>query len=94
MSDIAQEADRMKIGRPPLSRERIVDAAFRAWGRTWFTHTSLNLVADEMGVTKPAVYRYFRSKDEILHAMEQDYGQRMHAHVISVMKADEALGGA
>jgi AcrR family transcriptional regulator len=63
----------MKSMATGLSRERIIDAAFRAWGRSFFMRTGLELVAQDLGVTKPAMYRYFRNKDELIHAMEEDF---------------------
>ncbi len=65
-----------------LSRERIVAAAFRAWGQTHFAGTSLNMVARELGVTKPAVYRYFRGKEELLDTLKTDFATRATAEVV------------
>lgn len=64
-----------------LTRERIIEAAFVAWGRALFVKTSLNLVARELGVTKPALYRHFRSKEDLLAAMEADYAERLREYV-------------
>lgn len=76
----------MEKGSRRLSREVILDAAFRAWGRTHFMNTSLNLVAAELHVTKPAVYRYFRSKDELLRALRADYAQRLRDEMVSPLE--------
>lgn len=74
---------------PRLSRERIVAAAFRAWGRTHFSTTSLNLVAKELQVTKPAVYRYFRSKDELLQELRRDYAARLNDELVAPLVVRE-----
>ncbi len=66
-----------------LSRERIVKAAFHAWGRTLFKHTGLHLVARELGVTKPAMYRYFRNKDEIIGAMKDEFDEYVRENIIA-----------
>jgi AcrR family transcriptional regulator len=49
-----------------LKRERIVNAAvelFYEWG---YEHTTLEAVAERLGVTKPFIYAHFRSKTELL----------------------------
>lgn len=73
--------------RQRLNRDLIVNAAFRAWGRTHFTQTSINLVAKELAVSKPALYRYFRSKEDILFAMGEDYAALLRELVIHPLRA-------
>lgn len=75
--------------RTRLSRERIIEAAFRAWGGRHFTNTSLNLVARELAVTKPAVYRYFKGKEELLEALRHDYADRLDAELVAPLEARE-----
>ncbi|MFP4209860.1 MAG: TetR/AcrR family transcriptional regulator [Alkalispirochaeta sp.] len=72
-------------GRRPLTRERIVDAAFHAWGRTRFMHTGIELVARELSVTKPAIYRHIRNKEELVHAMERDYQKQVDRFVVPAL---------
>lgn len=52
-------------------RQQIIDEAFRTWGRSAFFHTRLEDVAAALSITKPALYRYFKSKEELLEGMEQ-----------------------
>jgi AcrR family transcriptional regulator len=73
-----------------LSREAITDAAFRAWGRTHFCNTSLNLVAQELEVTKPAVYRYFKGKDALLEALRLDYARRLEEDLVGPLTEGES----
>ncbi|MDR0389106.1 MAG: TetR/AcrR family transcriptional regulator [Spirochaetaceae bacterium] len=47
----------------------IVKAAFTVWGREFYKTTSLTRLARELGVTKPALYRHFASKEALLDAM-------------------------
>ena len=72
--------------RTRLTRSIIVDAAFRAWGRERFIHTGLELVARELSVTKPAIYRYFRNKDELIAEMERDYGTQVVTYVVKPLR--------
>jgi AcrR family transcriptional regulator len=52
-----------------MTKEDIVSTAFRVWGEELFQKMSLSDVAAALGCTKPALYRYFRNKDELLEAM-------------------------
>lgn len=49
------------------TRERILTAAARMFTARGFAGTSIRDIADELGVTKAALYYHFTSKDEILH---------------------------
>ena len=50
-------------------RDQIVSMAFKTWGGNKYTNTSLSSLADSLGVTKAALYRHFRNKDEIIVQM-------------------------
>ena len=52
-------------------RGRIVDTALKEWGATHLNVTSLSVLAEELGITKPALYRYFRNKEELVAAVEE-----------------------
>jgi AcrR family transcriptional regulator len=52
-----------------MTREDIITAAFRVWGRELYQSTSLTQLAVELGVTKPALYRHFPHKQALLDGM-------------------------
>lgn len=52
--------------RRDASREEIVDAARRVLLRRGIASTTLDAVAEEVGLTKAAIYYYFPSKDALL----------------------------
>jgi AcrR family transcriptional regulator len=52
-----------------MTKAEIIDAAFRAWGRDLYHTTSLSLIARELGVSKPALYRHFENKQALVEAM-------------------------
>jgi AcrR family transcriptional regulator len=54
-----------------MTKQDIIEAAFRAWGRELYKTTSLTQLAEVLGVTKPALYRHFRNKEAVLEAMHQ-----------------------
>lgn len=62
-------------------RLSLIQAAGRAFGRKGFHRTTLDEIAAELGVTKPILYRYFRSKQEILY----------ECHRLAVGMAEDAL---
>jgi AcrR family transcriptional regulator len=49
-------------------RLEVLRAAARTFNRLGFHIATLDDVADELGVTKPAIYYYAKSKDELLYA--------------------------
>lgn len=49
------------------TRQQILDTAQRLFNEHGYDATSLQLIADETGLTKAAVYYYFRTKAEIRH---------------------------
>lgn len=47
-------------------REAIIHAAALAFGENGYHRTSLDHIAERLGVTKPTIYYYARSKEELL----------------------------
>jgi AcrR family transcriptional regulator len=76
-------------GSPPQddleARTRIVEAAAHCVDRLGPTAFSLSEVANELGVSRPTVYRYFPSTDELLSAVGQfvmqAFSDQMQAHL-------------
>jgi AcrR family transcriptional regulator len=55
---------------------RIIDAALELFAEHGVSGTSLQMIADRIGVTKAAVYRQFKAKDDIVLAVaEVELGQ-------------------
>src|ERR1700730_9117216 len=51
------------------TRERILDVAIDLFTEQGFDGTSLRQIAEQLGVTKAALYYHFESKDDILMAV-------------------------
>jgi AcrR family transcriptional regulator len=51
------------------SRQRFIDVAVRLFTEHSFAGTSLQMIADELGVTKAAVYYHFRTREDLLMAV-------------------------
>jgi len=59
------------------TRQQILETAQRLFTDLGYDATSLQMIADEMGLTKAAVYYHFRAKSDILHAAMQPGIQRL-----------------
>jgi AcrR family transcriptional regulator len=58
------------------AQTRVLDAALKLIAERGVSGTSLQMIADELGVTKAAVYRQFKTKEEIVVAItERELGQ-------------------
>jgi AcrR family transcriptional regulator len=65
----AEEAMTTRTGRRGGARERVVQAAVTLIARHGVEGTSLQMIADELGVTKAAVYHQFQTKEDIVVAV-------------------------
>ena len=53
----------------PSTRERILDVALDLFTDQGFDGTSMREIAERLGISKPAIYYHFASKEEILMAL-------------------------
>ncbi|HTW03701.1 MAG TPA: TetR family transcriptional regulator [Streptosporangiaceae bacterium] len=53
----------------PSTRERILDVAMDLFTDQGFDATSMREIAERLGISKPAIYYHFASKEEILMAL-------------------------
>ena len=72
------------------TRQRLIDVAVELFTRHSFAGTSLQMIADEMGFTKAAIYYHFRTREELLGAVIGP----MSAQLSDVIAAAEALSTA
>jgi AcrR family transcriptional regulator len=68
LAKAADGSTRIELPRLTPAQTRIVDAAQRLFEERGVNGTSLQMIADELGITKAAVYHKFRTKDEIVLA--------------------------
>ncbi|GAA0251149.1 TetR/AcrR family transcriptional regulator [Cryptosporangium japonicum] len=54
---------------PARGRQRVIESALAQFAEFGVEGTSLQMIADAMGVTKAAVYYHFKTKDEIVLAV-------------------------
>lgn len=63
-------------------RAEILHAALRAFREQGYHATTLENIADLVGVRKTALYHYFPDKEAILHACHQEGLEEVHRHVV------------
>src|SRR6202453_5429859 len=61
------------------TRRQILETAQRLFTDLGYDATSLQMIADELGLTKAAVYYHFHAKSDILHAAMEPGIQRLKA---------------
>src|SRR5271157_3067395 len=71
---------------PSAAKARIINAALELFARNGVGGTSLQMIADAIGVTKAAVYHQYNTKDEIVLAAARAELERVDA----VVRAAEA----
>jgi AcrR family transcriptional regulator len=82
------------------TRQRLIDVAVDLFTRHSFAGTSLQMIADEMGFTKAAIYYHFRTREELLNAVVEPMREQLgavvaaaEAHRSSAARAEHMLRG-
>jgi AcrR family transcriptional regulator len=82
--------DRRQRTHPSAAQTRIIEAALRVFTRNGVGGTSLQMIADDIGVTKAAVYHQYKTKDEIVRAVANAEFVRLEAVLdLAESEADE-----
>jgi AcrR family transcriptional regulator len=72
------------VAKPPSeTRQRIQDVARELFTQKGVQRTSLQDIADRLGITKPALYYHFRSREDLVRSILQpliDEGEAFVAH--------------
>lgn len=91
MSTRKQSAPAKRLGRPPTienARARILVHAAGLFAEKGYEATSLNDLAECLGLTKPAVYNYFRSKQDLYDAVILETLSGLLDHVRTSVEAN------
>lgn len=73
-------------------RREILDAARRCFARSGFHETSMQDVFRESGLSAGAVYRYFKTKDELVQAISAEVVGSIAAIIESALAEDPVPG--
>lgn len=94
-SDIAVQRTRGRprdVELPERRRREIIEAATRHFAQTGFHETDLQILADELGIGKGTIYRYFTSKEELFLATVDHGMQQLKSAVDEeAMKANSSI---
>ena len=71
-------------------KEQIFEAGARLFAEKGYERTSLQEVADVLGVTKPALYYYYQSKEELLFEITSFVMDRLMADLREIAASDQA----
>ncbi|GAA2710192.1 TetR/AcrR family transcriptional regulator [Actinoplanes palleronii] len=74
------------------TRERAVGVALSLFAQRGYTATSLREIAEQLGITKAALYFHFRTKEEILTAILRGYLDGINALVVDAARPLTADG--
>ena len=77
------QAVRHMIRTATTSRERILDAAFKLFGRYGFKRTSMEDIASEAALSRGALYLQFRNKEDIF----RELATNLHEEALSQAQA-------
>lgn len=72
-----------------LKRQAVIAEASRAFGHRGYQNVSLDDIAKNLNVTKPALYHYIKSKQELLyecHSLAMDIGDKVLDHSLITEK--------
>jgi AcrR family transcriptional regulator len=63
------------------TRSRLLESALSLFAINSFAGTSLQMIADNVGVTKAAVYHHFKTRDDILAGVIEPAGRELRAAI-------------
>ena len=80
------------VGSSRERREAVLRAAFRGWGKSYYSNTSMATVAEELGVSKAALYRHVDGKADLVEAMEALYLEAFVSLVVEPLEREAPRG--
>lgn len=76
------------MARAPETREQqILGHALKLFSQSGYRETSLQDVADQLGLTRPAFYYYFKSKDELLWRLIGNLGDGLLEKAVPIAES-------
>lgn len=71
------------------SKEKILEIARQKFFSDGFIKTSIDEIAREYHISKKTIYKYFKSKDDLLTSVVKDFTGRITDEIIDVMKSNK-----
>jgi AcrR family transcriptional regulator len=76
------------------AKKRIIDAGFRVFSEKGYHETTMADIAKKLGVSKGALYLYFRSKEELWEADLEAHRQALREVFRSALKSGDLVDGS
>ena len=76
------------IEKRDLQRKTVLDAAAKVFSEKGFGGTSLGDVAKDLGISRPALYYYFSSKEKILSSLVDEISVKIRKLIEEIVNAD------
>ena len=70
------------------TKEKILEASLRLFSEKGIRETTIKDIAKEVGITEGAIYRHFKSKEEIVLGLFSSYSEELYNRLISVVKEE------
>ncbi|WP_042462192.1 TetR/AcrR family transcriptional regulator [Neobacillus dielmonensis] len=70
---------------PAISAEKIIEEASKLFFKNGYRNTSMKEIALQLNVTHPAIYYYFKSKDEILETILKNVLNRAETYLSKIL---------
>ena len=77
---------------PEKRREQLLAAAIRCFGKTGYYGTTMDAVAVHAGLSKGSLYRFFKSKDELLLAILDEFVSEIDRQISANPVEADSLG--
>lgn len=71
-------------------RAQIIDVSTALFRDGGYQHTSVEDIADRIGFTKPAIYYYFKAKEDILFAIVDEIVERALERMKAIAETDQS----
>ena len=71
------------------TRDRIIDLAYSAFAKNGYSKTSLQSIANELGITRPALYYHFASKEDLFIEVYESVESGTKTDPSAVIGADD-----
>lgn len=68
-------------------RKQLLDTAFRLFTRHGYHAVGIDWITAEAGVTKATLYRHFKSKDELIVKVLEDYSEQARSEITACVLA-------
>ena len=62
-------------------KQDVLDVAERLFKEHGYDHTTFNMIADELGITRAGIVYHFKNKHMVLHALFEKFFNQLHEYV-------------